>query len=186
MLMDVVITRSHKQILINRDSFERLYERAFPRVAAFISKMHGSFNDARDLFQDALVIYYEKKLSEGFEITMSEEAYVLGIVKHLWFRKFKHDSKNTSLDEVELNLTLTDELENTPNESKLLDLLERTGKRCLELLNAFYYEKKSVREIARSFRYRSEHSAAVQKFKCLEKIRDTVKEKALNYEDFLE
>jgi RNA polymerase sigma factor (sigma-70 family) len=183
--MEDVITQSARHVTTNRESFEALYERAFPRAAKFISKMNGSFTDAKDLFQDALVIYYEKRMDENFEITTTEEAYVLGIVKHLWVRKFKHDIKNISLEDVDGNITFS-ELEDKPNENKLLQLLERTGKKCLELLTAFYYEEKSLREIGKTFSYQSEHSTAVQKYKCLEKMRDTIKEKAMNYEDFLE
>ncbi len=183
--MEDVVIQSARHITTNRESFESLYKKVFPRVAKFISSMNGSFTDAKDRFQDALVIYYEKKVDERFEITTTEEAYVLGIVRHLWVRKFKRDIKNISLEDVDGNITFN-ELEHKPNENKLLQLLERTGKKCLELLAAFYYEKKSMREIGKTFGYQSEHSAAVQKFKCLEKIRDTVKEKAMNYEDFLE
>ena len=183
--MEDVATVPAQQITTNRESFESLYERAFPRVAKFISKMNGSFVDAKDLIHDALVIYYEKRNDGNFEITTTEEAYVLGIVRHLWVRKFKRDIKNISLEDVDGNITFN-ELEDKPNENKLLQLLERTGKKCLELLTAFYYEEKSLREIGKTFSYQSEHSTAVQKYKCLEKMRDTVKEKAMHYEDFLE
>ena len=183
--MEDVATVPAQQITTNRESFESLYQRAFPRVAKFISKMNGSFVDAKDLFHDALVIYYEKRNDGNFEITTTEEAYVLGIVRHLWVRKFKRDIKNISLEDVDGNITFN-ELEDKPNENKLLQLLERTGKKCLELLTAFYYEEKSLREIGKTLSYQSEHSTAVQKYKCLEKMRDTVQEKAMHYEDFLE
>jgi hypothetical protein len=56
----------------------------------------------------------------------------------------------------------------------------------MELLHAFYYNRQSMDEITDRFGYSSAHSATVQKFKCLEKMRDTVKEKSLRYEDFTE
>ena len=34
--------------------------------------------------------------------------------------------------------------------------------------------------------YRDEHSAAVQKFKCIGKMRDSIRSKAMDYEDFLQ
>jgi len=54
------------------------------------------------------------------------------------------------------------------------------------LLRAFYYDKLSMSKIANRFGFSSERSATVQKYKCLEKVRDLVKEKSLSYEDFLE
>jgi predicted DNA-binding protein YlxM (UPF0122 family) len=49
------------------------------------------------------------------------------------------------------------------------------GKKCLELLQAFYYEQRSMQEIAETFHYKTRHSASVQKHKCLEKVREELK-----------
>ncbi|HEX5168463.1 MAG TPA: sigma-70 family RNA polymerase sigma factor [Cyclobacteriaceae bacterium] len=164
----------------------RLYERAFPRVARFVSKMNGTLEDAKDIFQDALVIFYEKQANENFNLTASGEAYILGIAKHLWIRKFKRDHHLVSLDDIEWAMSLPEESNEQPNENKLLKFLENTGKKCLDVLRGFYYEKLPTREITEALGYRNDHTTAVQKFKCLEKLRNTIKEKALDYEDFLE
>jgi RNA polymerase sigma factor (sigma-70 family) len=163
--------------------FAELYETAFPLVARFVGKMNGSFDDAKDIFQDALVLFYEKTQQRNFRPAVSDEAYILGIAKHLWIRKFNRDIKNVPPDRFEAEISLDDNAA-TINESKLLQLLESTGKKCLDLLRAFYYEKLPMRNIAHLFNYRSEHSATVQKYKCIEKIREEIKTKSVSYEDF--
>jgi len=166
--------------------FEELYETTFPAVAKFVSKMNGSFEDAKDIFQDALVIYYEKNQQPRFNLTISAEAYILGIAKHLWFRKFNRDHKNISLDESASSFFSDADETIKINNHKLLQLIESTGKKCLDLLRAFYYEKLPMRNIAQTFNYSSEHSATVQKYKCIEKIRTTIKTKSVSHEDFTE
>lgn len=168
--------------------FTELYETAFPMVARFVSNRRGSLQDAKDIFQDALVIFYEKLSHKRVEIEVPDEAYVLGIAKHLWMRKYKNDSKNIFLDELESTITLPDDYFQTPGYSEKLisNFLMTAGKRCMELLTAFYYHNYSMKEITRVFGYGSERSATVQKFKCLEKVRDVVKEKSLDYESFTE
>lgn len=79
-----------------------------------------------------------------------------------------------------------DEETETPSSGKVLRYLETAGQKCMDMLKAFYYDKLSVKDIATLFGYSGERSATVQKYKCLEKVRDTVKQKALTYEDFLE
>jgi hypothetical protein len=37
-----------------------VYEESFPSVAAFVAKMGGSLEDAKDIFHDAMVIFFEK------------------------------------------------------------------------------------------------------------------------------
>ncbi len=54
----------------------------------------------------------------------------------------------------------------------------------MDMLQAFYYDKLNMREIAERFNLSGERSATVQKHKCLEKVREKVKEKSMTYEDF--
>jgi DNA-directed RNA polymerase specialized sigma24 family protein len=166
--------------------FYELYESAFPIVARFVGKMNGSFEDAKDIFQESIIIYYEKLSSNKLTITAAPEAYVLGIAKHLWIKKHKRDQKKISLDAMESHIQIPADFFPSMNEERILQILELTGKKCLDLLRAFYYQRKPVKEIMNFLGYRNEHSATVQKYKCLERVRNTVKEKQLTYEDFFE
>ena len=166
--------------------FEELYETAFPAVAAFVSKMNGSFQDAKDIFQDALVIYFEKSGGPTFGVVSMPERYILGIAKHLWIRKFKEDRKIISLDSLESTISIPEDYFPSLHSNRLLQILENTGKKCMDLLRGFYFEKLTMREMARSRGYSNEHSVTVQKYKCLEKIRESIKEKSISYEDFFE
>lgn len=161
----------------------KLYTTAFPVVARYVSEHGGNLDEAKDIFQDALVIYYEKAVAGNLQLTHSEKAYLLGIAKHLWYHQQQRQSKQVT-DDV-LNYTELPE-ENTamPLTGRLLRYLEAAGKKCMDMLQAFYYDKQNMREIAEQFGLSGERSATVQKHKCLEKVRDKVKEKALTYEDF--
>ena len=165
--------------------FGHLYEEVFPVVADLVSKQGGSLEDAKDVFQDALVIFYEKSVSGTLSIHLSDEAYLVGIVKHLWIRKFKADLRLISLDRFEKEITPPEDVNNSSN-NLLLHLLEVTGKKCLELLKSIYYDKQSMDEISKAFGFSGAHSASVQKYKCIEKMKDTVKQKSLQYGDFTE
>jgi len=165
--------------------FMQLYRRAFPLVAKYVANMGGSFEEAKDVFQDALVIYYEKLATSAVTLQHSERSYILGIAKHLWAKKNKHNNLHISLDESLTSIALEENTKISSSE-KLLDLLHASGKKCMQLLQAFYYDKLPMNKIAGLFGFSNERSATVQKYKCLEKVRDTIKEKSLTYEDFLE
>ena len=163
----------------------RLYKSAFPQVARYVSKMGGSFDDARDVFQDALMIYYEKAAAGKLELQKGETAYLLGISKFLWLKKFRDGKYDVSLDDFE-GIDLPDEAEPQPAAEKLLHYLETAGQKCMQLLSAFYYDKLPMKQIAGLFGYSGERSVTVQKYKCLEKVRETIKQNALQYEDFID
>jgi DNA-directed RNA polymerase specialized sigma24 family protein len=158
------------------------YEQTFPLVARFVSKMGGSFADARDIFHDALVIFFEKQVNGTLARTLSAEAYVLGIAKHLWLRKFRQDKSRVAFGPGEAAIAIPPE-DFGEADNRLLALLERAGRKCLELLQAFYYQKQGLADIAQAFGYQTVRSATVQKYKCLEKVRTQVKQKAISYED---
>ncbi len=162
--------------------FMRLYKKAFPIVARYIARMGGTLEEAQDIFQDTLVIYYEKITSGDTEIIVSENAYLFGIAKNLWLRRHRDGSKYQLLNDLEI--------EDVPDEKlatgKILYFLETAGKKCMELLKAYYYDLLPVSTVTPLFGYSSTHSATVAKYKCLEKVKETVKQNSIKYADFIE
>ncbi len=186
-LMEVLEALVEPDHQVDREKeFIRLYELSFPASARYISKMGGTFQEAQDVFQDALVIYHEKTQDPAFTLQNTPAHYILGIVKHLWSRKFNQQLHWVPLDANENTIAIPDDYFPTVDSQKLLMLLVNSGKRCMELLRTFYYEKLPLKQIAGTLGYTTPHAAAVQKYKCLEKVRDTIKEKAISYEDFIE
>ena len=97
-----ILERPVNDTLSLRDKFfEETYESVFPAVASFVHQMNGSYQDAKDIFQDALIIYFERLSENSLTINISPERYILGIAKHLWLRKFKDDRKKIALDDFE-------------------------------------------------------------------------------------
>lgn len=163
----------------------KLYKATFPLVAQYISRMGGSLEEAKDIFHDAIVIYYEKQADVIPALKYSEKAYLYGIAKNIWHYRLRSNKENavTNPDsEAEIDNFYNDE----PVFSKLAKVLDSAGKKCMELLSAFYYDKLNMKEIAARFNFSGERSATVQKYKCLEKVKNVVKQKSLQYEDFFE
>jgi RNA polymerase sigma factor (sigma-70 family) len=171
--------------IYTEELFIRLYQSVFPVVASYVSRRGGSLDEAKDVFQDALIIYYERSITAG-ETLRNEKAYLIGIAKHLWLKSYEANSRYIPLDEAGNMADLINPEEQQPLTNKILHYLESTGQKCLDLLKSFYYDKLSMAEIAQSFGFSGERSATVQKFKCLEKVRETVKSKSLTYDDFVE
>ena len=160
--------------------FIGLYKTAFPAVARFISQLGGTADEAKDVFQDALVIYYEKMVAQ----TLPEKdiAYLVGISKNLWLQRYRQNNRQVQLDNINLPISEDEKLA----DKRLLNFLTTAGKKCMELLRSFYYDQLPATELAQQFGYSGVRSVTVQKYKCLEKVRETVKQKSLTYADFME
>lgn len=158
------------------------YKEVFPPAATYIQRKGGNLEEAKDIFQEAIVLYYEKLVIEGFQPIVSDGAYLMGIVKKRWL---KHHEQFTAYESLE-GIEVTEEKIQQPQTKQLLQYLKQSGERCMDLLQAFYYEKLNMKQVADRFGYTNERSATVGKFKCLEKVREEIKQKSLCYEDFLD
>lgn len=156
------------------------YVNVFPRVAIYVKRNGGDLDAAKEIFQEALVCYYEKSRNSNFSPENCDEAYIMGIAKNTWLKYYSRQKRFEALPEVDL----AEEKEKNPIPQKLLQYLKLTGEKCMNLLQAFYYEKLDMTQLANRFGHTSVRSATVQKYKCLEKVRNQVKSKSLSYEDF--
>lgn len=164
-----------------RQVFMHLYKTAFPAVGRYVARSGGSFDEAKDVFQDALLIYFEQHIAGKKEVD-SPAAYLVGTAKNLWLKKHQQNCRLAPLDAAAL---LPKEEEEHPADHKLLAFLQKAGKRCMDLLKSFYYDELPLGEIAESYGFSGVRSATVQKYKCLEKVRETVKQRSLTYDDFM-
>ncbi|MEB2774333.1 hypothetical protein SYJ56_03395 [Algoriphagus sp. D3-2-R+10] len=163
--------------------FLQMYRESFPDLASFVSRRGGSLEDAQDIFQDSLIIYYEQ-LVTGLEVRR-DGGYLFGIARHLWYRRFRdpfYKMEKSSTEELEEVVEF--EMSADQEKSQVWVFLKSAGQKCMDLLKSFYYDQLSMDELAVKFGYRTTRSATVQKYKCLEKVRDQVKRKSLTYEDF--
>lgn len=177
-----MITATIAQIETQEALFRRLYEESFPAIARTIQKMGGDLEDSRDVFQEALVIYYEKTVIDQIQLTTNLTAYLRGISKNLYLKK----QAKTPITQPLGGIELASPEDPRPSQQRLLRFLQSSGQKCLNILSSFYYEKLSMKEMAQRFGFASERSATVQKYKCLEKVRETIKEKSMDYADFLD
>lgn len=149
-----------------------VYREAFPAAAQLIKRLGGTVEEAKDAFHDALLIYLEKKATGGLQIQTSVKGYLLGITKILWLHS--RGACFSPLPE-EVESFVQEEQRESEEEKSIGDYLVLAGKKCLQLLSAFYLEGRSLAEIAGRFGFGGVRSATVQKYKCLQKIRTAVK-----------
>jgi DNA-directed RNA polymerase specialized sigma24 family protein len=139
-----------------------------------IKQLGGDLDMAKDLFHDALIIYMEKN---DPQIRVSAKAYLIGITRILWLKQQKLRAK-------EQQFVVPEDFYMPEEQQPVMDYLKTAGEKCMQLLQAFYYEQMGLQEMADTFHYSGVRSVTVQKHKCLEKVRATVKN-ALLYEGAL-
>ena len=170
-------------VQLDEDMYAALYDDVYPVIASIISRQGGTLSDAEDVFQDALIAF----MDQHNRILIDDYSrYIVGIAKHLWLRRARLDKRFLKLNDYEQSLQLPDEVASEVVPSALLRFLQRAGSKCMNLLSDFYFAGLSISQLSARYGFATDHSAAVQKHKCLEKVRTIVKEKQLSHEDFME
>lgn len=165
-------------LLANRpQALTGLYQQSFPPVRRYISRQGGSAQDAQDVFQDALVLLYEQATGGTLVLTASVSTYLLSVSRNLWRHELRRRARlpREGLTDA-LAASLGEEAE-APAEPifAVLDYVERLGEKCKSVLLSFYYFQQPLAQIAERQGYGSVRSATVQKFKCLERLRQAVR-----------
>jgi|UPI000591AABE RNA polymerase sigma factor (sigma-70 family) len=167
------------------EAFRQLYDCCYPQVLRLVKLHGGQAAEARDVFHDALIILYEKHLSGQLDFSGSPTAYLVGIAKHLWRRQSGKRGRQIPFSHFERGLEayavpIADQPEKP--RLRLFKFLTVAGRRCLDILQAFYYQQTPLPKIAEEFGFSNTRSATVQKHKCLKKIQTAIQEKQLDYE----
>jgi RNA polymerase sigma factor (sigma-70 family) len=164
-----------RALLTNREqALTQLYRQAFPAVRRYINRHGGSEEDAQDIFQDALVIFYEQTVGGTLTLTAAPSTYLVSISRNLWHHEQRRRARLPH-EALPDNLEPLDTGEPEESAFAVLDYVERLGAKCKDVLLAFYYFQQPLTQIAEANGYASIRSATVQKFKCLERLRNSVR-----------
>ncbi len=146
----------------------------YPVVRSFILKNSGDEDEAKDVFQEALVIFYEQAKSQAFDLNCSANTYVYAIAKNLWRSRLREKGKKVS-SKIENVVDVSADVLAYQEEEKLYSYLDKVllqlNEKCQAVFKHFYFLKKSMREIARDLNFSSENAAKTQKYKCIERAK---------------
>lgn len=157
----------------------------FSVVKKHILKNSGSKQEAEDIFQEALIIFCRKVDEPQFELRCSINTYLFSVCKLLWLDELKKKNK-----QIKSNfLTLTDEhlkeediindIEQDKPIMQAQQALQQLGDKCKELLNMFYFKKLSMQVIAEQLGFKTEKVAKNQKYRCIEKAKEFLKNQSI-------
>lgn len=156
----------------NEKVIAEVYSQFFPSVRHFIYRNNGSIEDARDIFNDAIVVVLKKAREDKLNLDCSLKTYVYAICRNLWLKKVGSvKTDNISYDEIEETMAganvIEEELFNI-NRAHLLfqKHLVRLSPTCFKLIQLFL-EGKSFREITEIMHYENESYARKRKYRCI-------------------
>lgn len=156
-----------------------IYKNYLFRIEKHIISQGGTVDDAKDVFQDALMVIYKKAQKEDFELTSSFYTYLFGICYYTWQRKRRNNSKVDELPESyqELEVFKSDSIEMDilyREKHKIFrDNFAKLGSFCKQILQLFFTEK-NMNEIAEELNLKNAHTARNRKYRCQKELEQFV------------
>lgn len=154
-----------------------LYRREFLNWAS--KQFNVNTDDAKDAYQQAIIIFYENVMGGKLEnLQSSEKTYLFAIGKNKLRENLRMLSKHDDIDELDWQEEQNEELA-TPEQTALaLSSLKLLGEPCQSLLEQFYFHRSSMNSIVLQFGYKNEDTAKSQKYKCLTRLRKIFSEQS--------
>ncbi|GAA4445978.1 hypothetical protein GCM10023189_00610 [Nibrella saemangeumensis] len=145
-------------------------------VLHLVLSNNGSEDDAKDIYQEALVVVYEKVTVGSLELNCQLKTYLYSICRRLWLKQLALRSRdNRNLVDTEDSVSVDEDMawhETRDRQFELMaDSLERLGEPCRTLLEDFYIRHMSMQEITEKFGYTNSDNAKTQKYKCLMRLK---------------
>jgi RNA polymerase sigma factor (sigma-70 family) len=160
----------------DREAIETIYRTNYSMIQSFILNNNGTIDDARDIFQEAMIVLYEKAGSGSFELNCQLRTFVYSICKRLWLKRLQQLQKYSGrVENLEETVPVEEEIELHEKKDADFTLMEtalgKVGEPCKSLLEAYYLQKKQMQEIAAGFGYTNADNAKTQKYKCLVRLK---------------
>lgn len=160
----------------DKKAIEIIYKENYNMVQSLIINNSGSADDAKDIFQEAMIVLYEKVRSGSFELNCQIKTYVFSVSRRLWLKRLHQMSRFVpAVDNLQETVPVEDEIEENDRINNEFQAMEKAigslGEPCKSLLEAYYLEKRNMQEIALSFGYTNADNAKNQKYKCLVRLK---------------
>jgi RNA polymerase sigma factor (sigma-70 family) len=153
---------------------EFIYRKYFPIVRFFVVKNSGTDEDAKDVFQEALILIFKRLKDDSLDLTCAFKTYLYSVCRILWLRQLeKRDIKTDGLTDNQVFIQIEDQIEEQVAEQERFRLYQKhfltLHKDCQEILRLFL-KKVPMKEIALQLSIKSEKYLKKRKYECKEML----------------
>ncbi|MEM9981431.1 MAG: sigma-70 family RNA polymerase sigma factor, partial [Bacteroidota bacterium] len=135
-------------------------------------KNSGTEEEAKDVFQDALIVFWQKARKNDFQLTSKISTYLYSVCLNLWRKELERKSR-LSNEEKDGVTEITWEKE---EKFRLIhQCLGKLGETCRKVLYYYYFDGLSMQDIAEKLGFANADTAKTKKYKCKKELDEIVK-----------
>lgn len=155
---------------------EELYRKFLPVLFGMLRRHGATFEDAKDVFQESIVVIFHHAAREGFQLTAPFGSYLLGIGRFIWLRQLKKNGRVEVTSEPFEGFDMDADIEEQIFESERRNLFRekfaQLGPDCRHLLQRFF-DREPLAGIARDMGYTDDYVKKKNKV-CKQKLLELI------------
>lgn len=157
----------------NEPVLSYLYETTLRKVKQYIVKNGGDTEQAKDIFQDAVIVLFNQVRKNKFDERFPIDAFVHTVAKNLWINSIRKHKRIENHEDMSIFGTMTDEkddfLEDLITREKSAAVSRLFGKlneKCRQILHYYNHEGWSMKQISEKLGYTNENVAKSSHYRC--------------------
>lgn len=160
----------------SENAIKRLYVAYFPMVMQLIVNNNGTPDDAKDIYQEAIIVLYNKIKKGDFELNSKLKTFIYSVCRRLWLKRLSQMNRyGADIHDFQEYLSVEDDVEQQGERdiqfTKMQSALQLLGEPCKTIIEDFYIHNRSMQDICESFGYTNADNAKTQKYKCLQRLK---------------
>jgi RNA polymerase sigma factor (sigma-70 family) len=157
----------------------QIYKDIFPVVKYYVTNHGGSQEDAKDVFQESIIVAYKQISQNKLDIKSGFEAYIYGIARLVWLKLLRsREIHDRNINVLKESTASYESLENIIEDDLKMRLFRKhfrkLGPECQKVLQ-MSAEKIPYDKIAAELGYKSEKIVRNKKYKCKEYLTKMIK-----------
>ncbi len=159
-------------------TISRIYKLYYPAIARMIINNNGTEDEAKDIFQESVLVLYNKVTQKQFELSSKLSTFLYAVSRRLWLKQLTRKgsvANSSDISDYEDILQVEEDMdkhqENEAKFDKMNLALQELGEPCKTLLKDFYIKNLSMKDIQEKFGYTNTDNAKTQKYKCLQRLK---------------
>jgi RNA polymerase sigma factor (sigma-70 family) len=159
----------------NQLALKQLYKANYPMILTLVVNNNGTEEEAKDIYQEAIIHFYERLQHAEFVLTCKSKTYLYAVCRKLWLQKLAQRNKFVKIDEVDPVAGVDDVVQELEaKEKRFQDVetsLKKLGEPCKSILEDYYLKSLTMDQITEKFGYTNADNAKNQKYKCLQRLK---------------
>lgn len=154
----------------NSRILQHVYDTQFPIIESYIIHNQGTRDQAKDVFQEAMIVVYKRVRSGKLELSCKFGTYLYAICKNIWIQeRKKYLLRSEKLRQQPLMVNDPGPADDPLLQSHLSELFNKhfgeLSEDCQKILSMFF-NNFNVEEIRTAMNYKDVHHAADRKYRC--------------------